>query len=45
MISGRVNERYEAVIPVEIASHDRRTVHRFDAIIDSGFSQYLILPS
>ena len=44
MISGRVNDIYEAVIPVEVAAYDGRTVHRFDAVIDTGFSQYLMIP-
>ena len=44
MITGRVNDIYEAVISVEVAAHDRQTVHRFDAVIDTGFSQYLMMP-
>ena len=38
MISGRVNDIYEAVISVEVAAYDRQAVHRFDAVIDTGFS-------
>lgn len=44
MISGRVNDIYEAVISVEVVAYDRRTAHRFDAVIDTGFSQYLMMP-
>ena len=44
MITGRVNDIYEAAISVEVAAHDRQTVHRFDAVIDTGFSQYLMMP-
>ena len=44
MISGKVNDIYEAVISVEVAAYDRQTVHRFDAVIDTGFSQYLMMP-
>ncbi len=44
MISGRVNDIYEAVISLEVVAYDRRTAHRFDAVIDTGFSQYLMMP-
>lgn len=44
MISGRVNDIYEVVISVEVVAYDRRTAHRFDAVIDTGFSQYLMMP-
>ncbi len=43
MISGRVNDNREAVIPVVVVGDDGDE-HEIDAIIDTGFSGDLTLP-
>ena len=44
MISGRVNERYEAVIPIALPDITNRELHHFTAVIDTGLDHYLALP-
>lgn len=44
MIIGRVNENYEAVIPIALPDLATRELHHFSAVIDTGFQDYLVLP-
>lgn len=44
MITGKVTERREAVIDVEVVGQKQRKV-RVEAAIDTGFNGYLTLPS
>lgn len=44
MITGRVNENYEAVIPIALPDLPTRELHHFSAVIDTGFQGYLMLP-
>lgn len=43
MTIGRVNEYREAVIPIDLFD-SRGRLHRFQAIIDTGFDYYVALP-
>ena len=43
MIRGRVNERLDATIPVEIIANGHRPV--VEAVVDTGFNGFLTLPS
>ena len=45
MITGRVNERHEATIPVTLAAPVDRELHDFIAIIDTGLDYHLALPN
>ena len=44
MITGHVNENYEAVIPIALPDLATRELHHFSAVIDTGFQGYLMLP-
>ena len=44
MITGFVNDRLEAVIPIWLPDISTRGLHRFSATIDTGFDHYLMLP-
>ena len=44
MITGHVNERYEATIPVEIAIPATSNLRSYTAIIDTGLDHFLMLP-
>jgi len=43
MMQGRVNQRYEATIGVAVISNE--STQMVDAVIDTGFSGFLTLPS
>ena len=44
MMTGRVNERYEATIPIEIAIPATSDLHPYTAIIDTGLDHFLMIP-
>ncbi len=44
MITGRVNEHYEAVIPIVLPDIATRELHHLSAVIDTGLDHYLMLP-
>jgi predicted aspartyl protease len=43
MIEGHVNERLEAIVSIEVYSSQGRLL-TIDAIVDTGFTEYLTLP-
>ena len=44
MITGRVNERYEATIPIALGIPGTRELRHFTAIIDTGLDHFLAVP-
>ena len=44
MITGRVNERYQATVPVTLGDPVNRELHNFTAVIDTGLDYHLVLP-
>jgi predicted aspartyl protease len=44
MITGRVNERHEATIPVAPAVPATRGLRRYAAIVDTGLDHFLMVP-
>ena len=43
MITGHVNDRLEATIPIELPGMADRLLHQYTAIIDTGFDHYLMM--